>query len=572
MKRTQSLNSIIIGFASRRWLAIAALFASLIIGGLLEAFPVGLMQQAVDTIARSSKWSLVVGLVGAWYACRLARSAASLISGVLAGKIGSGLGNEVSQAMFRRLRETSFMRLKAASSSETVSRAVTDSLELGNALTRPLVTIGEGAFIFIWSFAFLARIDALLLAACLPLGVLMLLAGRWVSTLNRKTQFRHKDFRTRAVDCLLETLSGYREIMIFNLWGHQSRVFAEVSRGVAATQQKASALSSGLSSAMDALWPLATVVSLGLGGYRTMTGHLTVGGLLAFMWYVQWVLHPISQIAFYQSEIQSGLVAAQRVQEMLDWFPPRETLGRTVEIHQQLEARGVTFEYEQGKAILRDVNLIVRIGEVVALVGPTGCGKTTLAEVVLGLLKPQSGSLLVDGHRIDSSEVCGSPSIAAVFSESHLFDPDPQANIAMVRAQSGLGLAGMDGAMGVGAEIIEDLLPSSQPNGLSSGQRQCVALAMALARQARILVLDEATSALDTATEEQIYARLSKCRRDIGCLLISHRLSSVIGADRIYVMDNGRIVACGRHEELVSSCDQYGQIYAAQFDLGGSQS
>ncbi|AZR74388.1 hypothetical protein BBF96_13925 [Anoxybacter fermentans] len=578
MKKNQESVKIIFDFIKENWWIFIGLFFALILSGLMEAYPVGLMQSAIDEIFAGGEFRKILTLIAFWYGCRLIKALAGFISGWLAGIAGANLGHRFRQILFERLRLASYVQLEKASSSETIVRTLNDVYDLGNLVTQPIVLVGQNLFIFIWSVFFLVRLDWVLFIACLPLGFIMLAAGQWVSGLNREVWKKQRNFYTRIVNCLIETVSACREITIFNLWSRQKKLFNNANNGVTRAQRSTAILISGLNNFTEALWPLATVVCLILGGYRVLTGNLTTGGMIAFMWYIQWVIHPISQIANYYAQIQKSFVAIERIQEMLDWFPPTFESRGNVIINSELRLENVSFGYGKEKEVIHNINFSVRKGEVVALVGETGCGKSTLLKVILGLVKPDSGKIFVDGKLIEPSDLCGSPSLAAVFQDPYLFnisitenvslavqtDSDEKESIIEQALQDAYVIPFLDDLPQKGNTIVGE-----RSSRLSSGQRQRVALARALVKKPTLLILDEATSAVDTATEENIYRALFQKRDQFGCIIVSHRLVSVMGADKIYMMKDGRIIAYGTHKELMENCDEYKALYGAQISLEG---
>jgi ABC-type multidrug transport system fused ATPase/permease subunit len=567
-----SLKGILRAFVLGKWLALVALVAALGIAGLMEAYPIRFMQSAIDTLSTGGPWTTVLGLVGLWYACRLAGSLALFGSTVISGAVSAELSRQVRRFVFDRLKTAGLERVESIGTSETLSRAVIDASNMGEIITKPLILVGRHAFIFAWSVVFLFRMDATLLGLCLLLALVMLVAGKWVSGASRQSVEKHRTFQTQAIDTLLETVKAYRDIAVFNLWPRQTRVFSQANDGVASAQRSVSVLTGGLDNFLDALWPLATVLCLSVGGYRLLAGDLSLGSLMAFMWYVQWVIHPVSQLAYYQTQIQNSLVAARRVTELVDWLPPRPQPDAPARIAGELRLSGIEFSYSGSPPTLEGIDLVIRKGEVVAVVGQTGCGKTTLLKAILGLLRPSKGEVIADSQPVAAAEFEGSPSLAAAFGDAYLFDLSIADNVRLALDPGAAGDVLMDRALadsGVN-EFCKDMPQGAETvvgeggSRLSTGQRQRVAIARALARRPSLLVLDEATSGLDSATEDAIHRALTEWRNDLACIIVSHRLSSVINSDRIYVMDKGRVVACGTHQELLAGCPEYREIYSAQ--------
>lgn len=560
---TPSLRPVLADCLKQKRRLLFWLFLALLAGGAMEAYPVRLMQRALDTIIAYGSWRAVLSLVVMWYGCRLLGAAAQYASGALSGRLGAVLGQAVQSHVFDRMRATSVSRLEALSASEAVARTANDTAELGEVIVRPIRIIGRNSLIFAWSLVFLIQIDAVLLMTCLPLGALMLVVGDRVSRLQKTAAAGHKRHYTRTVACLIETIAASRELAVFNLWDRQTELFRRASEGVAVARRSSTRFGSALTSLVDALWPMATVTCLLLGGYRVIAGQLTPGGLMAFMWYVQWVIHPLSQIASYQAEVQSSLVAAARVQELLDWLVTDETLTTPVVMHESLDIEALAFAYGDD-TVLHHVDLTVKPGEVVALVGKTGSGKSTILKLALGLLESQSGRIMVDGWEVDAAALRGSPSFAAVFQQPFLFpDLSVRENVLIVADSP----ADAEQAL-IDANAMA-LADCARVDTLSGGQRQRVALARALARRPAVLILDEATAAVDSATEDEICQALFRRREKDGLasIIVSHRLSTIINADRIYLIHEGRVNGCGTHQQLLASCPEYRLLYGTQMSL-----
>lgn len=572
IKNNALVIDILLNFMKKNLFMLILLLSVLILSGFAEVFPVKYMQKIVDMLMAGSEFKSILILIVTWYSFRIIMSISGFVAGWISGVLGSKLGKVFRELLFARIKNSEFINLSEASSSETVTRTLEDVHDLGNLIVKPITMVGRNLFIFVWSFIFLFQIDRVLLMSSLPLGILMLAVGKWVSKLSYGVWKIQKMYQTKIVSCLMESVSACREIILFSLWNRQENQFDEYNKGVSDAQSSTAILTSGLSNFLDALWPIATVLCFILGGYRVLNGDLSTGGLIAFMWYVQWIIHPISQISNYYAEVQKSIVAVERIQEMFEWFPSPLSTEYVKSVESSIKLENVSFGYNEQNTILKNVNFSISKGEVVALVGETGCGKSTLLKIILGLLKPKTGKIVVDGVVSDSKELCGSPSVSAVFHDSYLFNLSIKDNI----------LIGINEEIEEKEELIEKVIEESQINQftdvlaegkntivgeqasrLSSGQRQRVALARALARKPNFLILDEATSTVDTAIEEQIYKAIFS-KSEFGCIITSHRLASIIGADKIFMMKDGEIIATGTHQELVNSCDEYLRLYNAQ--------
>jgi len=573
MVEQHELKKFLVSFFIKQWWAFAALFVALVLSGFLEVFPVKFMEQTIDRIMQGGSLRDILYLIVLWYSFRLVGCFCNYAADLLGGYAGVNIGKEARSLIFSRISQANVTDIERASASETVSRILDDIPDLGFLITKPMVIIGRNLFIFLWAFVLLLQLNYVLLLACLPLGVIMLFVSQWVSKRNKTAWEKQKEFNSAAVRSVLEALTAWREISVFNLWHMQSRTFDETNKKLAESQKGTTRLIGSLDNLTQALWPVATVVCLGLGGFMVSTGDLSPGGLVAFMWYIQWVIHPISQLANYTAQVQQSYVSAGRISAVLNWFPPTKKAHMSKQFEERIQLQDVSFRYSADRDVLREVDLSIARGERIAVVGATGSGKSTLLKIMLGLIEPQQGSMLLDGALIDQSALLGAAWIAAVFQDSYLFHASIQENVLLGksgRSQTSL-LAILEDAQ------VTEFLPSL-PNGietvigeraynLSTGQRQRVAIARALARSPSLLVLDEATSALDSATENRIYQAIFTKYPQMTCLIVSHRLSSIMGADKIFVLKGGQLISVGTHDTLLQICSEYRALYQSQISL-----
>jgi subfamily B ATP-binding cassette protein MsbA len=326
---------------------------------------------------------------------------------------------------------------------------------------------------------------------------------------------------------------------------------------------------------MESLGGIAAAVVIAYGGLRVIDGATTPGAFVSFLGALIMAYEPLKRLANLNASLQQGLAGAQRLFTIFDIEPGiREAPGAKdlPRAAGEIAFDGVKFSYAGARRALDGLSLTVPAGQLVALVGPSGAGKTTILNLIPRFYDVDRGSVTIDGHDVRGLTFASlRTNIALVSQEITLFDDTVRANIAYGRLD-----AGQDEIEAAArAAAAEDFI-AAMPDGydtmvgehglaLSGGQRQRLAIARAILKDAPILLLDEATSSLDTESERQIQTAIDKLTRGRTTLVIAHRLSTVIHADLIHVIDDGRVVESGTHAELIAAKGAYARLYAMQF-------
>jgi ATP-binding cassette, subfamily B, multidrug efflux pump len=386
-----------------------------------------------------------------------------------------------------------------------------------------------------------------------------------------RTAFRRtRETAAEITGGLQEQLAGLREAQAYN----RAQVNMERFRSRNTTNRNANVQAIGITSAfspaIDVLSTLGTAVVVGYGGYLVFQGELTVGYLAAFLIYVQQFFRPVQFISQGYTQFQASLAGAERIFTILsEKDEPTEEPGalELPRVEGRVEFQHVTFAYEPGRAVLHDVSFCVEPGQTVALVGRTGAGKTTIADLIPRFYDVTSGAVKIDGQdvrRVTRRSLRAH--IANVPQDSFLFSGTVADNI-------GFGREGASreeivrAASAVEADAFINALPQGydtpigeRGGSLSKGQRQLLCIARAMLANPRILILDEATSSVDTRTEALIQTALTRLLSGRTSLVIAHRLSTVRNADRILVIEAGRIVESGTHKALAGGVGAYAEL------------
>jgi ATP-binding cassette subfamily B protein/subfamily B ATP-binding cassette protein MsbA len=371
-----------------------------------------------------------------------------------------------------------------------------------------------------------------------------------------------------------EGLSGVRVVRGFGREQREQLAYTVGHHTVIRKQMQATRAQRSVGLIWELIMPLAQVTIIGFGGYLVVQGKATLGVLIAFQGYMWRLLEPVMQIASSISETQRGLAAMERVFEVLDKGEEKPDAPDAAPAPTKVESlrfEHVSFAYRPDVPVLHDIDLTVPGGSVVALVGASGAGKTTLTDLVARFYDPTAGRILLNGLDLRQIRLKSYRALLGVVQqEVFLFDGSVRENIAYGRIEASEAEV-LDAARRANADEFIRRLPEGYDTligergvKLSGGQRQRLSIARALLADPQILILDEATSNLDTESEQLIQASIEELLRDRTTFIIAHRLSTITHADQIVVLDAGRIVERGTHLELLESGGRYAAMVARQ--------
>ena len=398
--------------------------------------------------------------------------------------------------------------------------------------------------------------------------------GKRLRKFSRKSQQRMGSITT----FLHETIAGNRIVKAFNMEEYEKRRFAEENNRffkIVLKRVKIRAFSHPL---MELLGGIAVAIIIWVGGYRVIRGELTPGAFFSFMTALLMLYAPIRDLNKVNLEVQEGLAAAIRVFELLDTAPEIEDEEGAIPlppVSEVVQFQNVSFKYDEG-IVLKDIALYVKVGEVIALVGMSGAGKTSLVNLLPRFYDVNKGQILIDGHDIRKVTIKSlRDQMALVTQQTILFNDTVRNNIAYGSLKCS-DQEIIEAAKAANAHNFIQRLPQGyetiigeQGVKLSGGERQRLSIARALLKNAPILILDEATSSLDSDSETEVQKALEELMRGRTVFVIAHRLSTIRNAHRIIVLSDGQIVEEGTHEELIALGGEYRRLYDLQFKDDG---
>lgn len=494
---------------------------------------------------------------------------------------GQNVLRNIRVAVFKHIHQLSLGYFAKHEAGDVMSRLTNDADTIQQALTFPLLAVVQGSLLIVWIAWEMLQTSWAYALIALAIVPFMFLTTTWFSGQARKA---YRTVRTRIGDVnanLQEKISAVREAQAFSREDENIEEFAQSSAAARDANIRAVAYTSALSPTLEAFGYVAIAIVAGVGGWLLLNESvlfgttISLGLIIAFIGYTQRFIQPISQISIMWTNIQSAIAGGERIFGLLDTEPElkdKPNARPMPQIKGRVVFEHVWTEYEPGDPVLQDVNLVAEPGQTVAIVGPTGAGKTTIINLIPRFYDVTQGAVTIDGIDVREVTAAGLRSqIGIVLQDPFLFSTTVMENIRYGKPDATDDEV-IAAAQLAHADTFIERLPQKYATvlgergaGISLGQRQLLSIARAALANPRILILDEATSSVDTRTERLIQSALEELLHGRTSFVIAHRLSTIRHADQLLVLKDGQIIERGTHDELLARHGFYYDLYMSQF-------
>lgn len=567
----RTLARLVRSFAPERGM-ISLLFAVVAVGCVCSVAAPSFQSASIDRISQG-RYGDLPGFLLLMLGTYLLHGGCSLLQNLTAARLSQRVVRRMRGELFQKVVNLPVKYLDNHPHGDIMSRMTNDVENLSNIISQSLSSLASGLLTIVGTVGMMFWYCwQLALLSCATV-ILSLVITRVISKVMRKLSRERQRLLGELNGLVEEKVTAYRTVTAYNQQAAAVREFEETSDRLCFTGSLANAIGGSMGPVMNCVGNIAFVIIAAFGGYFAINGMISVGVISAFIVYAKQFSRPVNELATLYAEIQTAIAGAERVYAVLDEPSEDKSGERTMDTARGTVAfRNVDFSYYKGRQVLYGFDLEVRAGQKVALVGATGSGKTTVVNLLMRFYDIDSGEILIDGVNIrDIASGALRRSTAIVLQDTVLFSDTIRANLTYSNPDASEEdldhAARMSACAGLIARLPQGYdTPLTEGGGnLSQGERQLLSICRAFLASPKILILDEATSSVDTRTEKNIQDAMVNLMKNRTSLIIAHRLSTIQDADLIVVMDQGRIVETGKHDELLAREGRYYDLYMTQF-------
>ncbi len=571
-KQAQQTISRLIRYFRYEKKLLVLLIASVLLVTVASLFAPAIQGSAIDLITQH-QWPALYRLLAVLLAVYGVLAGCSLAQTLLSAHLSQRIVRRMRHDLFEKINLLSIKYLDTHSNGDIMSRMTNDVENISNTVSQSLGSLVSGVLTVIGTIAIMFYYCWQLTLITLLTVVITVVVTKKLSKVMRRVYRKRSQILGKLNGHSEEMITGYQSVVAYNMQPNVIDEFNKTSDELTKVGIRAEILGGSMGPIMNCISNIGFVIVAAFGGYFALQGLITVGIISAFIIYARQFSRPVNEIAQLYGSMQTAIAGAERVFELID--QPNEDNSGTLTMEQikgEISFRHVNFSYSPDMQVLYDFNLDIKPGQKIALVGATGSGKTTVVNLLMRFYQVDSGEILIDDVDIrDLKRDDLRQNAAIVLQDTVLFSDTIETNIKYANPET------TDEEMIHAAEMSNcvyfiERLPEQYQTflkhagaNLSQGQRQLLAIARAVLANPKILILDEATSSVDTRTEKNIQDAMVNLMKNRTSLIIAHRLSTIQDADKIVVMDQGRIAEIGNHEELLEKKGHYYNLYMTQF-------
>lgn len=500
------------------------------------------------------------------------KTAAQMISMICITNSIQDTMRDLRNACIEKINALPVKTLDSHPKGDILSRITNDIDAISNAMQQTFMNVISGVLMVCFAIFMMFRVNLVMTLCVLVIIPISYIIIKKIAKVSQESFDVHQRALGDLSANVTESFSGYNEIILFGKQEESVKKFEKINKNIRETAYKAQFLSYLMSPLLSLLTYLAIGVVSVIGTIYAIGGVITVGQLQAFVRFIWQVNEPLTQVSQLSSQIQSALSAMDRIHEFIEYEEETDVEVKEMVFDGNVEFKDIRFGYGK-KEVLHGVSLYAKKGETVAIVGPTGSGKTTIVNLLMRFYDPNSGSIVIDG--IDSININRRTlrdNIGMVLQDTWLFTGSIRENIRFSKPDA------TDEEIEQACKYANaDEFISTLPNGydtaideeadnISQGEKQLLTIARAILKDPKVLILDEATSSIDTKTEKNIQDAMDYLMEGRTSFIIAHRLSTIKNADKILVLKDGNIIECGNHNELMKENGFYANLYNSQFN------
>ena len=498
-----------------------------------------------------------------------------VMSGVFANLCAQQFGNDVRKAVFKRIMEFSFEQTDKFSTGSLITRVTNDITQLQNFVMQCLRGFVRTSMLFIGGIACMVSLNmefGIIIACALPFVAVCVVY--FIAKANPKFTVLQKKL-DKVNNVMQENVSGARVVKAYVKEDYETERFEKANNELVSTQLDVLLLLSYMTPVMNIILNLSVVAVIKVGGIQVSAGSATPGNVMAAITYCSQVLNAVMRMTMIFQTASRGIASKKRVMEIINCEPAIKsgTYNKETAVKGKVEFKNVSFAYPgmDNENVIENFNLVINPGETIGILGATGCGKSSLVNLIPRFYDVTKGEVLIDDVNVKDYDLqVLRDKVSIALQKPEIFSTTIAENIAWGDSSADSEKIRQAADIAQATEFIDkrtdgmDTQVSQGGHSLSGGQKQRVAISRAVLKNSEILIFDDATSALDLKTEADLYSELSVKKYDVTRIIIAQRIASVKNADRIVVMDNGRLADVGSHSELIKTSEIYKDIYESQ--------